>query len=90
MACGRPVIATQVGGVREVVTQAEVGYTVPPEDAAKLALALDRALSTQWDSSLIRRHAERFSWDISVTHCRKVWNEALQVYAHSKEKRVLP
>lgn len=40
MAAGRPVIATDVGGVRDVVRDGETGLLVPPKDPGALAAAL--------------------------------------------------
>jgi glycosyltransferase involved in cell wall biosynthesis len=40
MACGRPVVATDVGGVREIIDDGVDGIVVPPEDAAALAAAI--------------------------------------------------
>jgi glycosyltransferase involved in cell wall biosynthesis len=37
MALGRPVIATRVGGVYQVVTDNETGLLVPPSDSVRLA-----------------------------------------------------
>ena len=42
MAAGRPVISTDVGGTREIVTEGETGYLVPPGDVAVLADAIVR------------------------------------------------
>ena len=44
MAMRRPVIATDVAGVREAITNGVQGYVVPPGDADALAQALDRLL----------------------------------------------
>jgi glycosyltransferase involved in cell wall biosynthesis len=41
MAAGRPVVATRVGGVPEVVVDGETGVIVEPDDADALAAALD-------------------------------------------------
>jgi glycosyltransferase involved in cell wall biosynthesis len=40
MASGKPVIATQVGGVSELVEDGVSGHVVPPGDAASLAEAI--------------------------------------------------
>jgi glycosyltransferase involved in cell wall biosynthesis len=45
MACGRPVVATDVGGVREEVGDA--GLIVPPGDAGALGNALERLLGDE-------------------------------------------
>jgi len=42
MAWGRPVVASDVGGVREIVADGVTGYLVPASDAAALAAALAR------------------------------------------------
>ena len=45
LAVGRPVVATDVGGNRELVRDGETGFLVPPEDATALAQAVLRLLS---------------------------------------------
>lgn len=89
MACGRPVVATRVGGLEEIITRAEVGITVSSENRDALAQAIEHALCTKWDSQVIRRHAEQFSWDESVAHCADTWSEVVRTYKKSKEKRAL-
>lgn len=44
LAAGRPVVASRVGGLAEVVIDGECGLTVPPGDAPALARALERVL----------------------------------------------
>jgi glycosyltransferase involved in cell wall biosynthesis len=44
MAAGLPVVATQVGGLPEVVVPGRTGWLVPPGDAPALAAALSQAL----------------------------------------------
>ena len=46
-ACGRAVVATDVGGVPEFVQDGETGWLVPPRDRAALAAALQEALGEQ-------------------------------------------
>jgi len=67
MAWGRPVIATPVAGVRELVRDGDNGLLVPPDDAKALRAALDRlahdpALADRLGAAA-RRTAESFAWD---------------------------
>lgn len=44
LALGRPVVATDVGGVRELITAGQTGWLVPPADPGALAGAITEAL----------------------------------------------
>jgi glycosyltransferase involved in cell wall biosynthesis len=69
MAHGRPVVATGVGGLRDLVVDGETGLVVPTRDPVALRAALDRLLG---DPGLRRRLGsggreraqEHFSWDV--------------------------
>ncbi|GHU08829.1 glycosyl transferase family 1 [Betaproteobacteria bacterium] len=63
MACGLPVVTTDVGGNREVVCRPELGEIVTFGDSAALEAALDRALGQSWDRAVIRAYAEANNWD---------------------------
>lgn len=55
LACGLPVVATDVGGTHEVVIHGRTGLLVPPDDPQALAEALGRLLG---DEGLRRRMSE--------------------------------
>ena len=67
MACGTPVIASRVGGLKFSVNHQETGLLVPPQNEKSLAIALDDILA---DSHLRHRMGEagrrrvetHFSW----------------------------
>jgi colanic acid/amylovoran biosynthesis glycosyltransferase len=56
MAVGLPVVVTDVGGMRELVTDGVDGFVVPPRDAAALAAAL---LDLAADPELREKMGER-------------------------------
>lgn len=56
MLLARPVVATDVGGTREVVRPGETGILVPPRDPVGLALALSRLVD---DPALGHRYASQ-------------------------------
>jgi glycosyltransferase involved in cell wall biosynthesis len=67
MAHGRPVVATSVGGLRDLVTDEETGLVVPARDPAALRAALERLLGDhelrrRLGEAGRRRAGERFSW----------------------------
>ena len=62
LACGRPVVATRVGGVPEMVHNGACGMLVPAQDADALAEALQRSLAQPWDAEQIRRTVAERTW----------------------------
>lgn len=65
MACGKPVVATDVGAVRELVEDGVTGLVVDPEDARGIAAAMirlldDRELRGAMGAAGQRRAAEHF------------------------------
>lgn len=67
MACGLPVVTTDVGGNAEVVADEKLGILVPFGDPDRLAKALTDALTRKWDREAIVAYAENNSWDHRVT-----------------------
>lgn len=63
MACGLPVVTTDVGGNAEVVCNSEYGELVPFDNAAALESALVSAFRKRWDRAEIIAYARQNSWD---------------------------
>ncbi|MFT3665094.1 glycosyltransferase [Piscinibacter sp.] len=61
LACGTPVVATDVGGTREILRE-DRGLLVSPRDAQALRVALTEALRRPWDRAAIAASMAR-SWD---------------------------
>lgn len=62
MACGTPVIASNVGGTPEVVASPEAGVLMAERTPEALALAAKSLLARYPDRDATRRYAEGFSW----------------------------
>jgi glycosyltransferase involved in cell wall biosynthesis len=77
LACGRPVIASRVGGTPELVSDARYGLLVPPGDPAALAAALEEALARPWNAAELRARAAEFGWPEIVARVRAVYAEAV-------------
>ena len=66
MACGTPVVATDIWGTPEVVADPAAGRLVPERTPAALAAAVAALLADPPARAATRRYAERFSWDATV------------------------
>ena len=67
MACGTPVVASEVGGLKFTVISEETGLLVPPHDVSKFAYAIGRILTDDIWARKIRKQAsarvhQNFSW----------------------------
>jgi glycogen(starch) synthase len=84
MAHGRPVVAGDVGGLRDLVVHGETGLRVPPRDVGALREALERLLA---DRELRRRMgeagrariAERFTWQRFADETLRAYRDATAV-----------
>jgi len=77
MACGTPVVATQVGGIPEVVP-AHAGRLVPLGDRAALADALAQAAAQAWDHAAIAEHARGFNWETNIDRLDAILRQAVR------------
>lgn len=83
LAAGVPVVATDVGGVRSVVTDRESGYLVPSGDNSGMAAAISSLISEPDRSRIMgeagRRYVlERFNQQRLVSDIRELYLELLE------------
>ena len=80
MACGLPVIATNVGGIKEVMIK-DYGKLVPPNEPQLLAKAvLEFASGADFSSRRDELRAvaeERFGWDANVERLVEIYEELI-------------
>jgi glycosyltransferase involved in cell wall biosynthesis len=82
MACGTPVIGSDVGGIRFSVRHGETGFLVPPNDpgalASRLAVVLgDADLRARLSAAGIRRVNEHFTWERVATGVSAVYDDVV-------------
>ena len=75
LACGRPVVATNVGGIPEIMND-KCGRLVPPREPAALARALASVLDATWDAAAISAHRSR-SWNTVAAELLAVFESVL-------------
>jgi glycosyltransferase involved in cell wall biosynthesis len=82
MAHGRPVVASAVGGLLDLVVHEETGLLVPPRDVAALRSALERLIGNpdlrrSFGAAARSRIREHFSWDRFVQETVQAYEDAL-------------
>jgi len=76
LSCGRPVIATNVGGIPELVNE-KSGILVAPRDSGALAAAMETALERHWDERLVSEQFHR-GWDKAADELLGICELAVQ------------
>ncbi len=83
MGYGKPVIASSVGGITDIVIDGETGLLSPPGDAAALARTIKTAMDEPERMSQMsetgQRHAAReFGWDTIVSRLIDTYKKAIE------------
>jgi glycosyltransferase involved in cell wall biosynthesis len=84
MACGVPVVATEVGGIPELVNDKETGILCPAKEPAGLARTLQEALTRKWDSNHISAAAEPYTYDKLALKIDGIYRQVLKTNSESK------
>lgn len=87
---GRPVVASRVGGIPEVVEHDWTGILVPPEEPAALADALERLhrrpdIGRRLGAAGAERVASRFTWERMVDDFETVYDDVLGLASFEPE-----
>lgn len=84
MACGTPVIASDVGGLLYLVRHGETGLRVPRRQPVALARALDRILRDEGLRQRMgengRRWAQGFAWPVIADRIVELYREVREAY----------
>lgn len=63
MSFGKPIVATDVGGIPEAICSQDYGFLVPPRQPDKMTEAMMKALHKKWDHKKIKDYASDNSWE---------------------------
>jgi glycosyltransferase involved in cell wall biosynthesis len=82
MSCGTPVVASDIGGITDIVSHDQTGLLVPPGDAEALAAAIRRlatepALWLRLAQAGRRRFNDDFSWSAILRRWEEVYRAAV-------------
>lgn len=82
LSCGIPVVASNVGGIPEILVSADYGIMVQPGDSKKLCQAIQDCLRKKWNRELIRAYSSKFSWQNNV---KELYCEIEDIYARHRK-----
>jgi phosphatidylinositol alpha-mannosyltransferase len=93
-AAGTPVIASDIGGYRDVVTDGQDGVLVPPADPQRLAEELQAIYHEPERREAMgeraRRSAERYAWPRIADEVTEVYEQAIEApAAHGAAERIV-
>lgn len=77
LGCGRPVIASHVGAIPDLVND-ESGVLFDPNSISDIKSCLDVGLSKQWNYSVIAKSVKFLSWEHAAAHYMKVFHSVLK------------
>ena len=77
MACGAPVVATNIGGIPEIITRPEAGLIVPERTPEALAQGIRHLIANPPDRAATRAHAEAHGWDEVIAEQVKLYQDVL-------------
>ncbi len=83
MACGTPVIGSNVGGIKYTVADGETGFLVPPKDPDTLAARLAQVLTNpemleRFRINAVQRVQDYFTWEKVARQISAVYEEVTQ------------
>jgi glycosyltransferase involved in cell wall biosynthesis len=82
LACGTPVIASDSGGMTDIVKNGVNGLLVPPNDPKQLAIALEKLLESEklreeYGRNGRRLVEEHFSWDMIARKAARIYEKTV-------------
>jgi teichuronic acid biosynthesis glycosyltransferase TuaC len=77
MACGTPVIASNIGGIPELLKSPAAGEMAPERSSRGFATTITKLFHSLPDRAATRRYAENFSWDETTEGQIKLFSQIL-------------
>lgn len=95
MAAGIPVVAGDVGGLKEIITDGEDGFLVPPSNAGALSSVLytildDRERARKMAAKAREKVEKIFTWDSVAEQTERVYKNIREEYLRSSWAESLP
>ena len=87
MACGTPVVASNIPGNAEVVASPLCGEVVTENTPACFAKTINRVFTRQLSRASVRSYAEKFGWDATSQGQLTLFRNVLDVFSRPTDQR---
>lgn len=74
LACGKPVVATKVGGIPEIISSEDYGILVTPGNSIELAQGLQKALEKEWNPEKLHQYVSGRDWKANAEEIFRILN----------------
>jgi len=86
LACGKPVVATNVGGISEIISSQDYGILVPPKNSTELSVALENALNKNWNFETMVEGVFNCSWSLNAKKVFELIEDVVNKRSRINEK----
>jgi len=77
LACGVPVVATNVGAIPDLIKSEEYGLLCRPSDAQELSKMIARSIVKSWNRECIAQYGRKFTWQSVAQDIVKVFEKVV-------------
>jgi glycosyltransferase involved in cell wall biosynthesis len=77
-ACGKPVVASDTAGSRQLIKSEKIGLLCKKRDVSDLAEKLYLALNTKWSNSDIIKYSQAYSWSNIVKEFSDIYRRVIK------------
>jgi glycosyltransferase involved in cell wall biosynthesis len=78
LACGKPVIGTNVGILPEILKNKKLGIVVPAKNVKALVIGISQMLDNKWNSNYIQQYVKKFTWENIARQILEIYDKTLE------------
>lgn len=76
LSCGLPIVASNIGGIPEIINEDHLGILVPPGDIKELSNGILRGLVNDWDKKRLIERSKDYSWEKAAKSISHIYETA--------------
>lgn len=83
MACGKPVIASNTNGSREIIISNQYGLIFEPGNVNDLVEKISLGLKKEWNSETIQQYVQKYAWERKAKEVLDIYDDVLSGFKRS-------